>query len=73
MFVRFSKVLGNFLWKIGDILIVDGGGPNGFAKISNIVGALINRLQSGYVYSYAFVRLLGVLGFMSWFIWIVLR
>ncbi len=73
VFVRSSKWLGKFFWNIGDTIIVDGGGPNGFAKISNHVGALVNRLQSGYVYNYAFVMLLGVLGFVGWFISMYVR
>ena len=73
LFVRSSKALGKILWKIGDTLIVDGGGPNGFAKISQYVGGTLNRLQSGYVYSYAFVMLLGVIGFIGWFISMYVR
>lgn len=73
LFVRSSKWLGKIFWKIGDTLIVDGGGPNGFARISHLVGVCVNRLQSGYVYSYAFVMLLGVIGFMGWFISMVIR
>lgn len=73
LFVRSSKALGKIFWKIGDTFIVDGGGPNGMAKLSNMVGGVINRLQSGYVYSYAFVMLLGVIGFIGWFISMVVR
>ncbi len=73
LFVRSSKAIGKIFWKIGDTLIVDGGGPNGFAKISQYVGGAVNRLQSGYVYSYAFVMLLGVIGFIGWFISMYVR
>jgi NADH-quinone oxidoreductase subunit L len=64
-FVRGAQALGDLLWKGGDQTIIDGGGPNGFAAISAFVGRRVGRFQSGYVYHYAFVMLVGVAGLLS--------
>jgi NADH-quinone oxidoreductase subunit L len=64
-FVRGAKALGDFLWKVGDQRVIDGLGPNGIAWLSNRLGIRIGRFQSGYVYHYAFVMLLGVAGLLS--------
>lgn len=73
LFVRPTKMLGNILWQIGDVLIVDGCGPNGAARTSGRIAILASRLQSGYVYAYAFVMLLGVIGFIGWYLSIYIR
>jgi NADH-quinone oxidoreductase subunit L len=64
-FVRGAKALGDFFWKVGDQTVIDGGGPNGFAAISAFLGRRVGRWQTGYVYHYAFVMLLGVAGLLS--------
>jgi NADH-quinone oxidoreductase subunit L len=64
-FVRGAEALGDLFWKGGDQIVIDGGGPNGFAAISAFVGRRVGRWQSGYVYHYAFVMLLGVAGLLS--------
>jgi NADH-quinone oxidoreductase subunit L len=65
VFVRGAKALGDLLWKGGDQRIIDGLGPNGVAFVSARLGRRIGRLQTGYVYHYAFVMLLGVAGLLS--------
>jgi NADH-quinone oxidoreductase subunit L len=65
IFVKGAKALGDLFWKVGDQTIIDGGGPNGFAAISAFIGKRVGRWQSGYVYHYAFVMLLGVAGLLS--------
>lgn len=64
-FVRGAKGLGDLFWKIGDVKIIDGLGPNGFAWASLKSGGRLSKLQSGYVYHYAFVMLLGVAGLLA--------
>jgi NADH-quinone oxidoreductase subunit L len=64
-FVKGAKALGDLFWKGGDQIVIDGGGPNGFAAISAFVGRRVGRWQTGYVYHYAFVMLLGVAGLLS--------
>ena len=65
IFVRPAKRLGRFLWKFGDGWLIDGFGPDGVSALSVAVGKRTGRLQTGYVYHYAFVMLLGVAGLLS--------
>jgi NADH-quinone oxidoreductase subunit L len=65
IFVRGAKALGDLFWKGGDQKIIDGFGPDGVAAVSEKVGKGAGRLQSGYVYHYAFVMLLGVAGLLT--------
>ena len=60
-----AKALGDLFWKIGDIKIIDGLGPNGVAWLSQRVGRRLSIWQSGYVYHYAFVMLLGVAALLA--------
>ncbi len=69
IFVRGAKALGDLFWKVGDQKIIDGLGPDGVAKVSDIVGKTAGKIQSGYVYHYAFVMLLGVAGLLSFALW----
>lgn len=73
LFVRPAKWLGNFLWKFFDAGIIDRFGPNGFAWMSDKAGGLFSRLQTGYVYHYAFAMIIGVLGIISWLVYGVIR
>jgi len=67
LFVRPAKRLGRFLWKVGDGLIIDGLGPDGVsARVLDATRAAI-KLQTGYVYHYAFVMLVGVAALITWF------
>jgi NADH-quinone oxidoreductase subunit L len=67
LFVRPAKALGRLLWKWGDGKIIDGLGPDGVAArvLDATRGAV--KLQSGYVYHYAFAMLIGVVGLATWF------
>jgi NADH-quinone oxidoreductase subunit L len=68
LFVRPAKWLGNFLWKYGDGAVIDGIGPNGIAaRVLDITNRVV-RLQSGYIYHYAFVMLIGVALLITYFI-----
>ncbi|MGE0154365.1 MAG: NADH-quinone oxidoreductase subunit L [Reyranellaceae bacterium] len=60
LFVRPAKRLGHALWKKGDGAIIDGLGPDGLAEGSRGLARFAGRLQSGYIYHYAFVMLIGV-------------
>src|SRR5262249_12997827 len=66
IFVKGAKALGDFFWKIGDQRIIDGLGPNGAAWASLASAKRLVKLQTGYVYHYAFVMLLGVAGLLTW-------
>lgn len=67
IFVRPTRWLARLLWKGGDGAIIDGLGPDGVAQNVMRMTAGFVRLQTGYVYHYAFVMLLGVAAFVSWF------
>jgi len=58
--VRGVRKLGDLFWKIGDIRIIDGFGPNGVASLASGAAKRVSKLQTGYLYHYAFVMLLGV-------------
>ena len=65
IFVRGAKAVGDLFWKVGDVRLIDGLGPNGAAWASLKSGGRLSKLQSGYVYHYAFVMLLGVAGLLA--------
>jgi NADH-quinone oxidoreductase subunit L len=60
IFVRPAKALGHFLWKKGDGWLIDGFGPDGIAARVMETTAQTVRLQTGYVYWYAFAMVIGV-------------
>jgi NADH-quinone oxidoreductase subunit L len=66
VFVRGAKALGDLFWKIGDVKIIDGLGPNGVAGTTLAAARRLAKGQSGFLYHYAFVMLIGVLGFTLW-------
>ena len=65
-FVALTKFLGDVLWKIGDVRIIDGLGPNGAAWTALASARKLVKSQTGYVYHYAFAMFLGVVGLLSW-------
>ena len=68
VFVRGAKALGRFLWKQGDGAVIDRLGPDGIsARVVDITRGVV-RLQTGYVYHYAFVMLVGVAAIISWYL-----
>jgi NADH-quinone oxidoreductase subunit L len=66
LFVRSAKWLGRFLWKSGDGWLIDGFGPDGVAARVQDVTNRVVRLQTGYLYHYAFVMLIGVAALITW-------
>jgi NADH-quinone oxidoreductase subunit L len=66
IFVKGAKALGDLFWKVGDQKIIDGLGPNGAAWASLASARRLVKIQTGYVYHYAFVMLLGVAGLLTW-------
>jgi len=68
IFVRPAQALGASLWHAGDQNIIDGYGPDGVAARTVALARRAGRLQSGYVYHYAFAMLIGVVVFVSWYI-----
>ena len=58
--VRGARKLGDLFWKVGDVRLIDGLGPNGFAAFAAGAARKISKLQTGYLYHYAFIMLIGV-------------
>ena len=69
IFVRPAVWFGRLFWKRGDEGTIDRFGPHGAAFAVGVGNRITARLQSGYLYSYALVMLLGLLGAASWAIW----
>jgi NADH-quinone oxidoreductase subunit L len=66
LFVRSAKAIGRFLWKTGDGKIIDGLGPDGIsARVVDVTQRVV-KLQSGYLYHYAFAMLIGVAALATW-------
>jgi NADH-quinone oxidoreductase subunit L len=67
IFVRPTKWIGRLLWKVGDGYIIDGFGPDGVsARVLDVTQNVV-KLQTGYLYHYAFAMLIGVAGLITWF------
>jgi len=67
VFVRPSLAIGRFLWKKGDGATIDGLGPDGLAARALAIAGALSRFQSGYLYHYAFVMLVGVAALVTYF------
>ncbi|HEY3224872.1 MAG TPA: proton-conducting transporter membrane subunit, partial [Pseudolabrys sp.] len=67
IFVRPTLRLGRLLWKGGDGWLIDGFGPDGIsARVLDVTRNVV-RLQTGYLYHYAFAMLIGAAAFITWF------
>jgi NADH-quinone oxidoreductase subunit L len=67
LLVRPALWLGRLFWKGGDGFIIDGFGPDGISSRVLDVTRNVVRLQTGYLYHYAFAMLIGVAAFITWF------
>ncbi len=68
LFVIPSKKIGLFLWKFFDIKIIDGFGPDGISSLIKKCSLKANKFQSGFIYQYAFVMLLGFSALLTFLI-----
>jgi len=68
LFVKSSKKIGLFLWKFFDLKIIDGFGPDGISSMIKKFSVKANKFQSGYIYQYAFVMLLGFSALLTFLI-----
>ncbi|WP_026987512.1 NADH-quinone oxidoreductase subunit L [Fodinicurvata fenggangensis] len=73
VFVRPAFWLARGLWKGGDGAVIDGLGPDGLTAVTQSLSRRVSRLQSGYLYHYAFAMLIGVVLLISWYIFMALR
>ena len=68
LFIKSSKRLGLFLWKFFDGTIIDGFGPDGISSFIKKCSIKANKFQSGFIYQYAFVMLVGFSAFLTFLI-----
>jgi NADH-quinone oxidoreductase subunit L len=67
---RAARGLGTGLWKGGDRGVIEGGIVNASWKIVGAIAAVVRRAQTGYLYHYALMMLVGVMLFMTYFVWL---
>jgi len=67
---RGARALGNGLWKVGDRTLIDGLLVNGSWKLVGMVSNWTRKLQTGYLYHYALVMILGIFLLMTYFVWL---
>jgi NADH-quinone oxidoreductase subunit L len=70
VFAGGARGVGQLLWKIGDVLIIDGLLVNGSAKVVGLTAAIVRKIQTGHLYTYAFSMIIGLLFILSWFVFI---
>jgi NADH-quinone oxidoreductase subunit L len=68
LFIKPSKKIGLFFWKFFDVKIIDGFGPDGISSLIKKFSIKANKFQSGYIYQYAFIMLLGFSALLTFLI-----
>jgi NADH-quinone oxidoreductase subunit L len=68
VFMRGSRNLGTALWKYGDAGLIDGLMVNGTARLVGWFAAITRHVQTGYLYTYAFAMIIGLLILLTWFV-----
>ncbi len=67
---RGARMLGMGLWKVGDQAVIDGAVVNGSWKLVGLFSGFVRKAQSGYLYHYALIMILGVFVLMTYFVWL---
>lgn len=65
-----SRLLGRGFWRLGDVRLIDGLMVNGTAGIIGATAMQWRKFQTGYLYHYAFVMILGLIGLMTWIVFL---
>ncbi len=68
VFAGGTRRLGNLLWRVGDVRLIDGLAVNGTARVVGWVSGVVRHIQSGYVFHYAFAMIIGLFLLMTWFL-----
>jgi NADH-quinone oxidoreductase subunit L len=68
VFGRGSVGLGKALWRVGDVVMIDGLAVNGSARVVGWLSGIMRRLQSGYLYHYAFAMIIGLSALIGWYV-----
>ena len=61
--------LASFFWKRGDIGLIDAYGPDGISKMVKMFSRYCSRLQTGFLYHYAFTMIGGLVIILTWFVY----
>ncbi|RYG05959.1 MAG: NADH-quinone oxidoreductase subunit L, partial [Burkholderiales bacterium] len=67
---RGARVFGTGLWQVGDRKLIDGFVVNGSWKVVGWISGMVRKVQSGYIYHYAFGMIIGVFVLMTYFVWL---
>jgi len=67
IFVKPAVLFGSFLWRRGDRDVIDGFGPDGLSSLVYRISGFASRVQTGFVFHYAFAMLIGVVVLVSWY------
>lgn len=68
VFARGSRRLGTVLWRAGDVGLIDGALVNGSANVVGWFSGVMRRMQSGYLYHYAFAMIIGLSTLLAWYV-----
>ena len=69
IFQRPALWFGKMFFKVGDQKIINGLGPDGFARTCQRYATILSRVQTGFVYHYAFAMMIGLIAILSWVFW----
>ncbi len=64
-----ARLLGQALWRGGDVAVIDGAAVNGSARLVGWVAGVARGLQTGYLYHYAFATIIGLAALLAWLLW----
>jgi NADH-quinone oxidoreductase subunit L len=68
VFARGSRRLGSVLWRAGDVALIDGALVNGSAQVVGWFSGVLRRVQTGYLYHYAFAMIIGLSAMLAWYV-----
>ena len=70
IFARGARAFGTVFWRVGDQALIDGAVVNGSWKVVGKIASVVRWFQSGYIYHYALVMILGVFLLRTYFVWL---
>jgi NADH-quinone oxidoreductase subunit L len=68
VFAAGSRGMGHALWQVGDVAVIDGAMVNGSARVVGWLAGIVRRVQSGYLYHYAFAMIIGLSVLLGWYV-----
>jgi NADH-quinone oxidoreductase subunit L len=68
VFARGGRRLGSVLWRAGDVALIDGVLVDGSAHAIRWFSGVLRRIQSGYLYHYAFAMIIGLSAMLAWYV-----